>query len=110
MADVLNPVDRRVGVLRPRQGVEPDIDGRGAADHREVGGERLDVGVARRGGGLHVGVVVGDVGRVAGPRRRADEHQPEPPVGADRIGLQAPVGGDRVAVHGVHGALELHAH
>ena len=39
---------------------EPDVDVRGAADRPELVREGLDVGVARCGGRLHVGVVVGD--------------------------------------------------
>ena len=86
-----HPVDRRVRIGGPRQGVGAGIDRLGADQRREVVGVGLHGGHARHGAVADDGVVVGDIGRSRVPGRRSDEHQPELLPGVDVRRLQRPV-------------------
>ena len=88
----VQPVDGNAGARGG--GVVNGIDRFGAADQPEGVAVGLDVRMAGRGGGLHEGVVVGDVrgGGVAGGG--GEEQQPEGVVSVQAGGDEGPVGGD----------------
>ena len=82
-------------------GVVPGVHRGGGADHLEQRTVGLDGGVPGGGQGLHVGVIVGDVGGITGPGGRGDEQQPELVAGVEARGDQRPILGHGVGAVGV---------